>query len=134
VTTHPIAPSALFQSETRAHNTVRPETNSPAAQKLRKAASEFESLLLSNWWTTMKEGGLSGGEDGTDPGKDTLDHLGIQAMTTAVANGGGLGIGSMLVRSLLSTAEATKPAPASVPRAGNAAALPAGASDEQSRL
>jgi len=130
---NPIAASALFLPGTSPHNTVRPETNSPAAQKLRKAASEFESLLLSNWWTTMKQGGLSGGEDGTDPGKDTLDHLGIQAMTTAVANSGGLGIGAMLVRSLLSTAEATKPAPAATSTAESAAAAPAGASGQHGR-
>jgi Rod binding domain-containing protein len=97
--------SSLFQIETRSRASASSHSNSPAEQKIRKAASEFESLLLANWWNTMKQGGLSGGEEDSDPGKDTLDHLGIQAMSAAVAKGGGLGIGAMLVRSLLSKAE-----------------------------
>jgi Rod binding domain-containing protein len=81
-----------------------PATGPAAIAKLRKAAAEFEATLLSSWWTSMKEGGLSSGEEDTDPGKDTLDQLGMQAMSAAVANGrGGLGIGDMLVRSLLTT-------------------------------
>jgi len=74
-----------------------------AVAKLRKAAAEFEAQLLSSWWTTMKNSGMSGKDEDSDPGKDTLDQLGMQAMSSAVANGrGGLGIGDMLVRSLLS--------------------------------
>ena len=110
--------SSLFQIETRSRASVSSHSNSPAEQKIRKAASEFESLLLANWWNTMKQGGLSGGEEDSDPGKDTLDHLGIQAMSAAVAKGGGLGIGAMLVRSLLSKAEHHD--------AGAASASPAG--------
>lgn len=73
-----------------------------AVKKLRKAAAEFEAMLLSSWWTTMKQSGLSKDDGETDPGKDTLDQLGMQAMSAAVSTGrGGLGIGDMLVRSLL---------------------------------
>lgn len=97
--------SPLFQIETHSRASASLQPKSPAEEKVRKTASEFESLLLANWWSTMKEGGLSGGEEDSDPGKDTLDHLGIQAMSAAVANGGGLGIGAMLVRSLLSKVE-----------------------------
>jgi len=74
-----------------------------AVQKLRKAAAEFEATLLSSWWSTMKQTGMSGEDEDSDPGKDTLDQLGMQAISSAVANGrGGLGIGDMLARSLLS--------------------------------
>ena len=74
----------------------------PSAEaKLRKAAGEFESMLLSKWWSSMRESGL-GGLDETDPGHDTLDQLGMQALSTAVAGAGGIGIGAMLVRDLLS--------------------------------
>ena len=72
--------------------------------KLRKAAKEFESILLANWWRSMKESGLPGSDESTDPGHDTLDQLGIQAVSSAVASSGGLGIGAMLVRGLLSNA------------------------------
>lgn len=71
--------------------------------KLRKAATEFESMLLANWWKSMKESGF-GPDDSTDPGHDTLDQLGIQALSSAVASAGGLGIASMLVRGVLSNA------------------------------
>jgi hypothetical protein len=73
-----------------------------AVAKLRKAAAEFEAQLLSSWWTTMKNSGMAGDDKDADPGKDTLDQMGMQAMSNAVANGrGGLGIGGMLVHSLL---------------------------------
>ena len=86
----------------RAHNAALED--SPAAHKLRKAAAEFEAMLLAKWWTSMKESGLSGDDDGTDPGKDTLDQMGVQALCSGVAKAGGVGIAAMLVRSLLSNA------------------------------
>src|SRR5215467_8869426 len=70
--------------------------------KLKKAGSEFESMLLAKWWSAMKDSGLGSEENSSDPGHDTLDEMGIQAMSTAVASRGGLGIGAMLVRSMLS--------------------------------
>ncbi|MGA8220399.1 MAG: hypothetical protein WB780_02010 [Candidatus Acidiferrales bacterium] len=95
------------------------QPDSPMAKKLRKAATEFESMLLSSWWGAMKQSGLPGGEDDSDPGKDTLDQMGMQAMSAAVAKGGGLGIAKMLVHALLPTANAAangapKTAPAEV--------------------
>jgi Rod binding domain-containing protein len=91
--------------------------DSPDVKKLKKAASDFEAMLLAKWWSSMKESGFGGDDDQSDPGHDTLDSMGIQAMSTAVASRGGLGIGAMLVRSLLSNAQGTDaaanpPAPA----------------------
>jgi len=77
----------------------------PRVIKLKKAASEFEGMLLAKWWSSMKDSGLGEQDDSTDPGHDTLDDMGIQAMSGAVASRGGFGIGAMLVRSLLSNAE-----------------------------
>ena len=79
-------------------------TDPPRVQKLKRAATEFEAMLLAKWWSAMKESGLGEQDDSTDPGHDTLDAMGIQAMSSAVASRGGLGIGAMLVRSLLSNA------------------------------
>jgi len=87
---------------------VNPQAVPPEEKKLRKAATEFEAMLLSSWWSAMKQSGLPGGEDDSDPGKETLDQLGMQAMSAAVAKGGGLGIGNMLVRSLLGSTGAAK--------------------------
>lgn len=74
----------------------------PAERKLRKAASEFEALLLSKWWSAMKQSGIPETDDETDPGHDTLDELGMQAMSAAVTSGRGIGLGSMLVHYMLS--------------------------------
>jgi Rod binding domain-containing protein len=82
--------------------------SSSEEKKLRKAATEFEAMLLSSWWSAMKQSGLPGGEDDSDPGRETLDQLGMQAMSAAVAKGGGIGIGNMLVRSLLGSGGAGK--------------------------
>jgi|HubBroStandDraft_6_1064221.scaffolds.fasta_scaffold05152_4 Rod binding domain-containing protein len=80
-------------------------------QKLRKAAGEFEAMLLAHWWSAMKQSGFSESDDESDAGHDTLDQLGIQTMSNAVAMGGGLGIGAMLVRGLLSNSQSPMPAP-----------------------
>lgn len=90
--------------------TVTAATDSPQVKKLKKAATDFEAMLLAKWWSSMKESGLGGDDDNSDPGHDTLDEMGIQAMSTAVASRGGLGIGAMLVHSLLSNAQAAAPA------------------------
>lgn len=92
--------------------------DNPQVAKVRKAAGEFESMLLQNWWGSMKESGFGGDDDSTDPGKDTLDQLGMQAMCAAVAKGGGLGIAAILVRSVLSKAQESA--------AGSAASVPSG--------
>jgi Rod binding domain-containing protein len=84
--------------------------DSPTGRKLRKAAGDFEAILLANWWSSMKQSGLPGGEDDSDPGKDTLDQMGLQAMCAAVSKAGGLGIAEMLVRSLLSNVHGGTPA------------------------
>lgn len=67
--------------------------------KLKKAATQFEAMLLEKWWSSMKESGLSE-DDSSDPGQGTLDNMGMQAMSTAIAGAGGIGIASMLVHSL----------------------------------
>lgn len=90
-------------------------------QKLRQAGADFESMLLSKWWSSMKEGGLSG-EEQTDPGHDTLDQLGMQALSTAVASGGGIGLGALLVRGVLSNATAAKHGATDLTSKGNRSA------------
>jgi Rod binding domain-containing protein len=69
-------------------------------QKLRKAAGEFESMLLANLWKSMKASLASDDDDATDPAHDTLDDWGIQAMSEAVGKNGGLGIGRLILKDL----------------------------------
>ena len=61
-------------------------------------------MLLSKWWSAMRDSGLSGSDE-TDPGHDTLDQLGMQALSTAIAGSGGIGLGAIMVRDLLSNAQ-----------------------------
>ena len=73
--------------------------NSPEDRKLRKAATQFESLLLSTLWKSMKSS-FASDDDSTDPAHDTLDQMGIDAMTGAVAKAGGVGIGRLILKHL----------------------------------
>jgi Rod binding domain-containing protein len=73
--------------------------NSPADRKLRKAAGEFESLLLSNLWKSMKST-FADDANSTDPAHDTLENWGIDAMSSAVGKAGGLGLGKLILKHL----------------------------------
>ncbi len=77
-----------------------PLLNSPADRKLRKAAGEFESLLLSNLWKSMKSSFVASDEDSTDPAHDTLENWGIDAIAGAVGKAGGLGLGKLILKHL----------------------------------
>jgi Rod binding domain-containing protein len=74
--------------------------STPGGRKLQKAAAEFESMLLSNLWKSMKSSFASGDEESMDPAHDALADMGIQAMSSAVAKTGGLGIGRLILKHL----------------------------------
>jgi len=80
--------------------TVSGSSGGTADQKLRKAAGEFESMLLANLWKSMKASFATQDEDGDDPAHDTLEDWGIQAMSEAVGKNGGLGIGRLILKHL----------------------------------
>lgn len=76
-------------------------TASPADRKLRKAAAEFESLLLSNLWKSMKTAFASDDDDdSTDPAHESLEDFGMETMAGAVGKAGGLGIGKLILQYL----------------------------------
>lgn len=66
--------------------------------KLRKAAADFESILLSSFWKSMKDSFGDDGDDSLDAGHDTLDDMGMQAMSSAVGKAGGLGLGKLILK------------------------------------
>ena len=72
---------------------------SPELSKLRKAAGEFESILLESLWKSMKET-FSDPDEDADPTLKSFDDWGIQAMASAVGNSGGLGIKNMILKYL----------------------------------
>jgi Rod binding domain-containing protein len=72
----------------------------PAARKLQKAAAEFESILLANLWKSMKGSFAASDDESADPAHDTLEDMGIQAMSSAVGKNGGLGLGKLILKHL----------------------------------
>ncbi|MGB8771939.1 MAG: rod-binding protein [Candidatus Korobacteraceae bacterium] len=87
------------------------QTNSPAAvaasslraaqppSKLAKAAQEFEAILLTSWLEKMNQS-FVGSEESQDAAHDTVSSLGTQAIASALAARGGIGIARMLLRQL----------------------------------
>jgi len=72
----------------------------PEHRKLRKAAQEFEGLLISELWrqTASDISSLPGGTSSAEG--ETMNSLAIQTMSMALAQHGGLGIAQMLIHQL----------------------------------
>jgi len=68
-------------------------------RKLRRAAQEFESILIAAWWKSAAKG-FSGLADEEEGGMQAFRDFGLEAMSLALAQAGGLGIGEMLVKHL----------------------------------
>jgi Rod binding domain-containing protein len=95
--THPSAPLNVALPVAQSANPAN--SNSPQLSKLRKAAGEFESILLESLWKSMKET-FSDPDEDADPTLKSFDDWGIQAMASAVGNSGGLGIKNMILKYL----------------------------------
>ena len=75
--------------------------DSPDQRKLKKAAGDFESILLASMWKSMKQSfGTSDAEGDADPAHGTLEDWGIEIMSSAVGRAGGLGIGKLILKHL----------------------------------
>jgi Rod binding domain-containing protein len=72
----------------------------PAHRKLRKAAQDFEGILISELWDQSDSDFSSLPGETQAAGSDTLKSLAIQTMSAALAKRGGLGIARMLVHQL----------------------------------
>lgn len=74
---------------------------SPAAQKSKfdKAATEFEGILINTLWSEFQNDPMAS-EDDSDAGGDTMRGMGLQAMSMAMAQSGGLGLGAMIEKQL----------------------------------
>lgn len=73
--------------------------NSAGRQKLHQAANEFESMLLTSLWKSFKESSLDD-SDSDDSTGQTYQDFALQAMSSAVAAGGGFGIGRIIEQDL----------------------------------
>ena len=72
----------------------------PKHKDLRKAAQEFEGILISQLLRDFKMGSTTFAGDAPLAGSDTLNSLAIQTLSEAMARRGGLGIGQLLVHQL----------------------------------
>ena len=73
--------------------------DTPAMHKLRKAAQEFESMLIDSWWRSMKDSAFGESDDDSGP-TGIMSDMGTQAMSQAISSVGGLGLANMVVRDL----------------------------------
>jgi Rod binding domain-containing protein len=84
--------------------------DSPDEQKLKKAAGDFESILLASLWKSMKESFKEPKDNDSDAASGTIDDWGIEVMSGAVGKAGGLGIGNMIIKQLEPAAAGQSPA------------------------
>jgi Rod binding domain-containing protein len=73
-----------------------------AMAKLQKAAQDFEAIMINSLWGPMKDGSLGSDDDLQDSTGGSLEQLGMQMVSGALARAGGLGIGKMIVHALQS--------------------------------
>jgi Rod binding domain-containing protein len=71
--------------------------------KIEKSATEFESMLLSNWLQQAEQSmaTVPGADDDEDAaGRDQMMSLGVQSLARSLAATGGIGIGKMIAQAL----------------------------------
>jgi Rod binding domain-containing protein len=79
-----------------------PAPNENAA-KIRRAATDFEALLLTQMLKSAREAGGTGDDDKAE--NSTMVELGEQQFAQALASSGGLGIAKMVVAGLTKHAD-----------------------------
>jgi Rod binding domain-containing protein len=69
-------------------------------EKAGQAAQEFEALLLASWLEEVQQGISALNHEEQEPGKNTTQAIGMQAIASGVAARGGLGLAKMLLKHL----------------------------------
>ena len=95
-----VSPAVSFTpgpSTVRANLTSFSTKDSP--EKIRKAAADFEGLLIAQMLKSAREagGGMTGDADEEDETNSTVLELGEQQLAQVLASGGGLGIAKMVI-------------------------------------
>lgn len=110
------AQSNLLQSqESRMLRQLQGQQASGSDGKIEKSATEFESMLLSNWLQQAEQSmaTVPGAEDDEDAaGRDQMMSLGVQSLAGGLAATGGIGIGKMIAQALHHEADKSKAAEA----------------------
>ena len=77
-----------------------PTTPQRSSGELQKAGSQFESLLLADVFSKLRESFSLDQDANSDAGHDTLAGLADQALCEGLAAHGGLGLGAMMTRAV----------------------------------
>lgn len=93
-------PGLAMPSERQDVASTGAQPESAAHKKLRKAAQEFEGLLITQLLGEFQMGLSSLSGDSPLAGSETLNSLAVQTLSGSMAGRGGFGIGSMLVHQL----------------------------------
>lgn len=77
-------------------------TSQDTPEKIHKAATDFEALLIAQLLKSAREsgGGITGDADEQDETNSTLLELGEQQLAQALSSSGGLGIANMVIAGL----------------------------------
>ena len=107
----------LSQAKTaQALRVLKDQAQNTDAAKIDKAARDFESILLGEWLEKAEKSFAtvpgSDPSENTDPGHDQFQSIGCQFLSGALSKAGGIGIASMISKSLRATeaARATRDA------------------------
>lgn len=71
--------------------------------RIQKSAKEFEAMLLGSWLQQAEQSFVTipGAEDDEDAaGRDQMMSLGVQSLSQAMADSGGIGIAKMIAKAL----------------------------------
>jgi Rod binding domain-containing protein len=68
--------------------------------ELQKAGAQFESLLLTDVFSKLRQSFSLDPDENSDAGHDTLTGLADQALCDGLASRGGLGLGTMITRAV----------------------------------
>jgi len=96
-----LAQNAASSASQNGRASAAPTSDSPRVHKLRQAAAEFEGMLISSLWKSMKSSFADpDDDDSSDPAHDTLNDLSVNTMSNAVAKAGGFGLGKLILKHL----------------------------------
>ncbi len=85
--------------------------NAEDTAKIEKGAKEFEAMLLGSWLQQAEQSfaTVPGADDDEDAaGREQMMSLGVQSLSQALANSGGIGIAKMITKALEATAARTE--------------------------
>jgi len=97
-----IAPALSGSSAAPAPGSAPAPDSRDTPEKIRKAATDFEALLIAQMLKSAREsgGGMTGDADEQDETNSTMLELGEQQLAQALSSSGGLGIAKMVIAGL----------------------------------